>query len=190
MPLPLCTCRLANVRCRLPSDGGEAKAGKRSPSPMPHSSALPFAPCPLHYASMHVAGHKQRPPLHPQEKWFLGIVLVQLIFMPWAFGTMHVWSQVLALGLGVLGFGVALWPRTYSGDFAISFDSQHHGQNAKHTAQGVAYRLSAWPRLVRFPLFWLGGVLLGYIGLQAMNPSWIWERNATIWWLRRVTDLP
>lgn len=138
---------------------------------------------------MHVAGHKQRPPLHPQEKWFLGLVLVQLIFMPWAFGTMHVWSQLSALGLGILGFAVALWPRVYDGDHALGVQFTALA-NHQVSGRGGAYRLSAWPRLIRFPLFWLGGVLLVYIGLQAMNPSWIWERNATAWWLRRVTDLP
>jgi hypothetical protein len=73
---------------------------------------------------MHVAGHKQRPPLHPQERWFLAIVLVQLVFLPWAFGTMHVWSQVTALGLSAMGFAVALWPRIYDGDHAILFSGQ------------------------------------------------------------------
>ncbi len=51
-------------------------------------------------------------------------------------------------------------------------------------------RVSAWPRLLRFPIFWIGLALLGYMVLQALNPSWVWERNATTWWLRRVNDIP
>lgn len=46
------------------------------------------------------------------------------------------------------------------------------------------------PRLLRFPLFWLGLALLIYISLQAWNPSWVWTRNATSWWLVRVNDIP
>lgn len=148
---------------------------------------------------MHVAGHKQRPPLHPQERWFLGIVLLQLVFLPWAFGTMHVWSQATALGLSVLGFVVALWPRTYEGEHAILFSNQqpavsgqrsfaHNQEPITHNRAG-AYRVSAMPRLLRFPLFWLGLLLLAYIGLQAWNPSWVWTRNATSWWLVRVNDI-
>ncbi len=123
---------------------------------------------------MHVAGHKQRPPLHPQEKWFLGIILVQLIFLPWAFGTMHVWSQFVSLGLGALSLGVALWPRFYSTDLC----------------EGPEFHLRSWPRLIRFPLFWLGLALFAYLGLQAWNPSWVWNRNASTWWLVRVNDNP
>lgn len=51
-------------------------------------------------------------------------------------------------------------------------------------------RLSAWPRLLRFPIFWIGLALLAYIVVQALNPSWVWERNERTWWLRRVNDIP
>ena len=137
---------------------------------------------------MHVAGHKQRPPLHPQERWFLAIVLIQLIFLPWAFGTMHVWSQVTALGLSAMGFAVALWPRIYDGDHALPVSPQVSGFRSQVSFSGAAYRLSPLPRLLRFPLFWLGLMLLAYVGLQAWNPSWVWTRNATSWWLVRVND--
>ena len=123
---------------------------------------------------MQVAGHKQRPPLHPQEKWFLGIILIQLIFLPWAFGTMHVWSQLTALGLALLLLVVALWPRFYSTDLC----------------EGPEFHLRSWPRLIRFPLFWLGLALFAYLGLQAWNPAWVWNRNASTWWLVRVNDIP
>ncbi|MBI2814401.1 MAG: O-antigen ligase family protein [Opitutae bacterium] len=122
---------------------------------------------------MQVAGHKQRPPLHPQEKWFLGLAMLQLVFLPWAFGTMHVWSQLTALGLGAVLLGVALWPRFYSTDLC----------------EGPEFQLRSWPRLMRFPLFWLGLGLLFYLGLQAWNPAWLWTRNATSWWLVRVNEV-
>lgn len=50
-------------------------------------------------------------------------------------------------------------------------------------------RLSAWPRLIRFPIFWIGLALLVYIAVQGFNPFWVWERNETHWWLRRVNEI-
>lgn len=148
---------------------------------------------------MQVAGHKQRPPLHTLEKWFLTIVLLELTFLPWAFGTMHVWSQITALSLALLGLLVALCPRFYDADHALHFGagSGERGMEGgrAHSNSGLrsqvsGFRLVPWPRLVRFPLFWLGLALLAYIGLQASNPSWEWERSSTQWWLRRVDDTP
>ncbi len=52
------------------------------------------------------------------------------------------------------------------------------------------FRINPIPRLLKFPLFWIGLLLLAYIALQGWNPSWVWERNEKFWWLRRVTDIP
>ncbi len=148
---------------------------------------------------MHVAGHKQRPPLHSLEKGFLGIVLTQLVFMPWAFGTMHAWSQLTSLALSALGMVLAVWPRVYDSEQAIllGIGAQGEGLGGKGSgsltigsAHFAGVRLSPLPRLLRFPLFWVGAILLVYIGLQAWNPSWLWTRNATSWWLVRVNDVP
>jgi len=168
---------------------------------------------------MHVVGHKQRPPLHPQEKWFLAVVLVQLVFMPWAFATVHVWPQAISLALSLLGLLLAVLPRTYDSDHALHFSaamkpetgnlipergspnpqvsglksqvsSLPSGFRSQVSFSGAAYRLLPWPRLLRFPLFWLGLAFLGYLALQAWNPSWVWTRNTTSWWLVRVNDTP
>lgn len=112
-------------------------------------------------------------PLHPAEKRLLWILGAHLCFLPWAMGTMHAWSQVTSLVLAFVGFVVAALPRNYT---------------AEHT-DGPAFRLHPWSRLLRFPVFWLGLALLAYIAAQGLNPSWIWERNATQWWLRRVNDI-
>lgn len=147
---------------------------------------------------MRLAAHKQRPPLHPLERTYLAVVLVQLIFMPWAFGSMHEWSQVTALGLGVLGLGVALWPRTYTGDHVIPVGSRQlpvgspqlsDSPSSVHRLPLSDIRLNPWPRLLRFPLFWLGAALLGLLLVQAANPAWVWQRDATRWWLRRVPSI-
>lgn len=158
---------------------------------------------------MHVAGHKQRPPLHPLERTFLAVVQVELVFLPWAFGTMHVWSQVTGLALSALGMVIALWPRTYGGDHGLPFGRQRsesgdlkpEGRSGPAQPSGLKFQVSGFsgkascfrinplPRLLRFPLFWLGLLLLGYIGLQAYNPSWVWTRNDRSWWLTRVNDI-
>jgi hypothetical protein len=132
----------------------------------------------------HFRASKRRLPLHPLEKAVLIAVAAHLCFLPWALGTMHPWSQLTSLGLSAVGIVLALIPRTYSGDYLPALNPQVSG----FRSQVSSMRLSAWPRLLRFPIFWLGLMLLGYIALQACNPSWVWERNATSWWLRRVND--
>ena len=114
-------------------------------------------------------------PLHPAEKALLAVLGVHLCFLPWALGTMHPWSQLVSLGLAVVGFGVALQPRAHESEPGWS---------------GGPFRVSLWPRLVRFPIFWIGLALLAYVAVQGLNPSWRYTRNATGWWLVRVADVP
>ena len=116
----------------------------------------------------------RRTPLHPQEAGLLVILCTHLCFLPWALGTMHVWSQLVSLVLGAIGLGVALRPRVYS----------------EGLAEGpTPYRLTMWPRLVRFPGFWIGLLLLAYILVQAYNPTWEFVQNAQFWWLVRRGDI-
>ncbi len=105
--------------------------------------------------------------LHLLERSLLVIASVLLCFMPWALGTMHVWSQSITLGLSSLALGVALINRHYRGEFAPQGD----------------FKLIMWPKLVRFPLFWLGLLLLGYILTQALNPAWSFMTDGEFWWL-------
>lgn len=112
---------------------------------------------------------RRAPRLHPLEKTLVIVAGAQLAFMPWALGSMHGWSQLTALGLATLAFVVALWPRHYTEDYA------REGE----------FKLLMWPKLIRFPLFWLGLLLLAYITTQALNPAWIYlqlESGAwTLW---------
>ncbi|SDS46942.1 O-antigen ligase family protein [Opitutus sp. GAS368] len=139
----------------------------------------------------HFRASKRRLPLHPLEKAVLTVVAVHLCFLPWALGTMHAWSQLTSLALSAVGLVLALIPRTYSGDYAPSIQlTTGHGQPSGFRSQVSGFRLNPLPRLLHFPIFWIGLALLGYIALQASNPSWVWERSATQWWLRRVDDIP
>lgn len=117
------------------------------------------------------------PKLHSHETSLVIIASILLCFTPWAFGTMHVWSQFVSLGLAALALAVALIKRHYRGSLA---------------PQGE-FKLVMWPKLIRFPLFWIGLVLFTYILIQALNPAWVYVRDANFWWLdevEHVTWLP
>jgi O-antigen ligase len=120
-------------------------------------------------------GQRNQAPLHPAEKALLAVLGVHLCFLPWALGTMHPWSQLVSLGLAVVGFSLALQPRTLESEPGWS---------------GGPFRVPMWPRLVRFPIFWIGLALLVYVTVQGLNPSWRYTRNETSWWLVRVADVP
>ena len=105
--------------------------------------------------------------LHPLENGLLIIVGALLCFTPWALGTMQVWSQFVSLGLAVIAFALAIINRRYRGELAPQGD----------------FRLIMWPKLIRFPIFWLGLLLLGYILTQALNPAWVYVTHDRMWWL-------
>lgn len=113
--------------------------------------------------------HKVRPDLHPLERATLTALALLLVFLPWAFGTMHVWSQSIALALAAVAFVLALWPRV--------LPSEGRGDEVRV--------LHPWHRLKHFPLFWIGAVLLGLIVVQALNPSWIYMTDGKAWWMRK-----
>jgi O-antigen ligase len=111
--------------------------------------------------------------IHPLEQAVLWIVGAQLVFMPWAIGGMRVWSQWIALALAVAGFVVALWPRNYT--------EEHTGANR--------FRLIMPPKLLRFPLFWIGLLLLGLVATQALNPAWEYVLQGKTWWMQRIAHI-
>lgn len=136
-----------------------------SPTPVSGGSVDRFRP------------RSRRPELHRQERWTLFWVALHLCFLPWALGTMHLWSQSVSLGLAVLGFVVAAQPRVYT-DFFTAGDS-------------VLVR--PLQRLWRFPLFWCGLLALLYIVIQGLNPTWRYRVNTSYWWLEYaypITWLP
>ncbi len=111
--------------------------------------------------------------LHLLEAVLLAVVSAHLMFLPWALGTMHVWSQCISVGLSAVSLGLALWPRNYPGQ----------------GASGLPFRVRMWPTLLRFPVFWLGGLFLGYTLIQALNPAWklVWTGHGP--WLQGVSHV-
>jgi O-antigen ligase len=85
---------------------------------------------------------------------------------------MHLGPQYFSLGFALLGFAVSLLPRNYT---AVETGAD-------------SIRLLPWPKLIRFPIFWLGLLLLGYITLQAINPAWTYQTDGKMVWMRSVTS--
>ena len=102
------------------------------------------------------------------EQLLVAVAAIQLCFLPWALGARAPWAQLVSLGLGVLAIAISVWPRRYSGELAPDGD----------------FILHTWPRLFRFPLFWLGLLFLSYILVGALNPGW--ERISTpkVWYIQ------
>lgn len=100
------------------------------------------------------------PPLPTQEAALVWVVASTLIFMPWALGSMHAWSQLVSLGLSAAGLVVALLPR-----------------------KGADADGRPFVRLIRFPVFWAGLLVLAYIAMQGLNPSWRFMTDSKSWWL-------
>jgi len=121
-----------------------------------------------------LVGPRANLPLHPAEKKLLFVVGANLCFLPWALGTMHPWSQISSFSLSTLGLAVALHPRDYVGSSADGNES---------------YRLVLWPKLVRFPIFWMGLALLLLVLVQAANSSWRYVQTSKAWWLVRTGDV-
>lgn len=147
----------------MDSASSSRPADRGSPAAAPNYSALQK---PLE----HFRAKTKRLRVHPLEITLLWLVAAHLVLLPWGLGGMRLWAQVPSLILGVLSFGLALLPRNYTED--------HTGSNR--------FRLLTWPKLVRFPIFWLGLALLGYIVLQALNPAWKYETDGKVWWLQPV----
>lgn len=113
---------------------------------------------------------REKPRVHPTEKVALALVASHLVFLPWALGAMHLPAQVASAVLAAAAFVVSLLPRNYG--------QEESGRDA--------FRLVPWRRLLRFPVFWVGLALLGYVAAQAMNPVWVHTTDGKVFWMTRV----
>jgi O-antigen ligase len=112
--------------------------------------------------------------LHRFEAALIALTILNLCFLPWAFGGVDSWSQLVSLGISVATAVVALLPRrsaNRSGDDNESPDLM-------------------WPRLLGFPVFWAGLALFAYVAAQACNPAFEYESDHHAWWLNRIDPIP
>ena len=120
---------------------------------------------------------KSSVPLHELELALVLIACIHLCFLPWALGARAPWAQITSAVLGILALIIACWPRHYQGELA---------------PQG-SFILHPWSRLLKFPVFWLGLALLGYVACQALNPAYRRVEAFPYWWLvpiEHITWLP
>ncbi len=108
--------------------------------------------------------------MHPAEKRVVAAVGLHLVFLSWALGGMPPWTQWISLGLSAIGFILALLPRNYTED----------------QTSGNEFRLIMWPKLFKFPIFWLGAALLGLVATQALNPAWQYQTDGKGWWMTAI----
>jgi hypothetical protein len=118
----------------------------------------------------HFRAHTRRRKIHRAEFAALAIVAVHLAFLPWALGAMQPWAQFVSAALAVAGFIVALLPRDHPDEDGVT----------------APYRVIPWPRLLAFPVFWIGLALLAYIAVQGLNPAWAYRSDAANFWLERL----
>jgi hypothetical protein len=138
---------------------------------------------------------RQSRPLPSGDKRVLFFLIVHLCFLPWALGTMHVWSQLTSLALAALGFVAALWARPDDGRRTTDVGLQSSDREIPPSAVGrlpsearppssaLSRQTSVVRRLLKFPPFWIGLALLVYVAVQALNPAWRYVTNGSYWWL-------
>ncbi len=116
-------------------------------------------------------------PIHPKERALIIVAVIHLSFLPWAIGTRDVWSQFTILGFALVSFVLSLLPRQYENEYS---------------PEGP-FRINPILRLIRFPVFWIGLVFVGYVLTQALNPAWTRMTDGSAWWLQsrdHITWLP
>lgn len=114
--------------------------------------------------------------MHGAEKFLTAVLAMWLIFLPWAFGTRDVWSQLVALGLAALAFASTCLPRPLP---------PAAGEEGAPVVRAPILRLS------RAPSFWLAAALFLYAALQSLNPAWQYFElpDGSAWGIRRLVPL-
>ncbi len=110
-----------------------------------------------------------RQPIPLREKLVVGLAAGVLVTTGWCLGGVKLWGQV---SLGLLGLAVFLV--------------------AQMPLRIGVQELDRWEplkRLVRFPVFWLGGLFMLYVACQQLNPAWVYHREGSRWWLERVAHI-
>ena len=108
-----------------------------------------------------------------REQCVVGGLALLLVFTMWALGGARLWSQWIMGILSGVCFAALFLPRSLFG-----------GRWSRECTAG-----DRWRRLWRFPIFWLGLLFLGYIGLQGFNPAWKQVENAQYHWLEPIPHI-
>ena len=104
-------------------------------------------------------------PLPARELAIATLLSLNLCFLPWAFGGVDLWSQVVAALLGALALAAALWPPVQPGG------------------------TRPLDRFLRFPPAWAGLLLFAYVIVQALNTAYAYQVGGRNWWLTEQPHL-
>lgn len=124
-------------------------------------------------ARMHPLAAVGSPAVHRYEVSLGALVAVNVCFLPWAFGGVDVWAQWISLALASAALTVALLPRSPVNESrpTPSVSSKPHD------------------RLLAFPVFWAGLILFAYVGVQLLNPAYLYHEEGLNWWLSAVDHI-
>lgn len=104
-------------------------------------------------------------PFPLREKFILFLASIQILFLGFCFGGYPNWALFTYLPIACLSFIILFIPMD-------PWLSPTVLQNIQ--------------KLIKFPIFWLGLLFIGYILLQAKNPSWTYQADDKAWWLRKI----
>lgn len=128
-----------------------------------------------------------------KERLITAAICAQLGLAIWTMALTGIWSQITFATLAVFGFGIALAPERNKVEAHSTVRRAHRGQSSgqgnrgssecgsKLSAQTSRGSKSNLSKLVRFPLFWSGLLLLIYIAIQGLNPAYGYETVGTSW---------
>jgi O-antigen ligase len=152
----------------------QEKSSSAASAPAQAASVDPTRPADLQKPLDHFRARTRRLRVHSLEQALLGVIAVHLVVLPWALGAMHPPAQFFSFGCSLLAFLLALIPRHYT----------------EEESGSSAFRLVMWPKLLRFPIFWLGLALLTYLAIGALNPAWRYQTDGKAWWMLRLQPVP
>ena len=110
--------------------------------------------------------------LSRREKLITFQVAFTLVFSAWAFGGVVNWSRDIIYGLVIIGFLLLFLP----------MGSELHCREKSTTSK------ENFIALMKFPVFWLGLLLLVYILIGYLNPSMTFVHDGKVWWVKELNN--
>lgn len=117
----------------------------------------------------------RKSPLSHRERYVLWAALPLVVICPWHGGSMLWWSNILNVILALLPV-IAAFVMPITEEVAEQSAAYSRRQNLKN--------------LLKFPIFWLGLLFLGYILIQALNYNWefVWTENRRGFYMQKLKD--
>ncbi len=103
-----------------------------------------------------------------REKLVAGVAAVLVIFTGWGLSGIFDWAKITLFVLGCSCFVLAIIP------MPAAWDTSRRANEAP------------WKRLLKFPIFWLGGLYVIYTMIQALNPMYVRIQEGSKHWLQPV----